>query len=240
MTQMTQIDRFPLHTALFRANYQEVKRLLCEGNCNVNEYNAEGYTPLHIAVTISSNSDIVHILINYGAAVNMKSHYGFTPLETVFAMYPIYRSLQVTLMLVQAGAKCINNEGIMQLPSSKWETFMFRNCSCEDIYRFISYGFQFRLPVSEIITLRQTSHCSSCHSGPEVSGNILNNKPGHTHGVGICNNTSNLIMRMHEVALLSTLSANKIRQTLVPNAEFCLQNSDLPTIITKQILGKCN
>lgn len=89
----------PLHTAAFKGELKEVKKLLETGS-DINILDAKGWTPLHDAA-IQGHTDIVKLLIAAGADINVQDNEErYTPLHDAARM----NYLELKELLLTAGA----------------------------------------------------------------------------------------------------------------------------------------
>lgn len=77
----------------------------------------EGYTPLHFCVTAGDNTECLEVLLETEANVNAVGSYGF-----VVKMAVSSGAEESVLMLLTAGARTDDNEGLLRVAATRGDT----------------------------------------------------------------------------------------------------------------------
>ena len=95
----TELNRFPLHQAVFENNFSKVEKLLRQGYL-LSEETDDGQTPLHIAAECGLDA-MCRFLIKRGVAVDTLDNFGGTALHAAAACQS---GVKVIKILIKAGS----------------------------------------------------------------------------------------------------------------------------------------
>ncbi len=95
----TELNRFPLHQAVFENNFSKVDKLLRQGH-SLSEETDDGQTPLHIAAECGLDA-MCRFLIKRGVAVDTLDNFGGTALHAAAACQS---GVKVIKILIKAGS----------------------------------------------------------------------------------------------------------------------------------------
>lgn len=95
----TELNRFPLHQAVFKNDFSEVEKLLAQG-FHLTDETDDGQTPLHIAAECGL-AEMCKILLEQGAQIDALDNFGGTALHAAAACQ---KKVDVIRVLVEHGS----------------------------------------------------------------------------------------------------------------------------------------
>ena len=94
----TELNRFPLHKAVFKNDFSAVQKLLEQGH-DINEETDDGQTPLHIAAECGL-AQMCRLLLEHGVNIDTLDNFGGTALHAAAACQ---KGVDVVRVLVEHG-----------------------------------------------------------------------------------------------------------------------------------------